>query len=169
MTVSDLSPSGLRAIKMTGRAARESYPHGEADLLRTKMSCPTTEEELKKLKKSSAETWGQVKLLLAKDTPKAVGKAVGDVLICLLVPAVSKVRQAADRTQQAAALAPGRGAPRAHRSWRQPAGARQPLGRAVVAHAGALRIRALSAATGGAGGADAGEHRAHLPGGAARA
>jgi hypothetical protein len=39
-------------------------------------------------------------LLLATDPPKALGSMIGDVLVCLLVPAVRKVQSAWDRTEQ---------------------------------------------------------------------
>jgi hypothetical protein len=58
------------------------------------------EDELKKLKKNTVDTLGQLRILLAKDTSKAVGKAIGDVLICLLIPALHKVQQSADRIEQ---------------------------------------------------------------------
>ncbi len=42
----------------------------------------------------------RVKLLFAKDKPKAMGKAVGNVLLSLLMPATAKVQGAYDRLEQ---------------------------------------------------------------------
>ena len=58
------------------------------------------EAELKALKKEVAGSGNLAKLLLAKDKPKEVGKAIGDVLIGLLIPAIRKVQNAYDRTEQ---------------------------------------------------------------------
>ncbi|HVS39895.1 MAG TPA: hypothetical protein VMS17_30335, partial [Gemmataceae bacterium] len=60
------------------------------------------DEDLKALKKEAGESANLAKLLsLLNDPPeKTAGKAIGDVLICLLVPAVSKVQNAYDRDDQ---------------------------------------------------------------------
>ncbi len=59
------------------------------------------DEELKALKKSTAEmVQNPLKILLAKDTGKALGETVGNLMISLLVPAVRKVQYAADRAGQ---------------------------------------------------------------------
>jgi hypothetical protein len=42
----------------------------------------------------------RVKLLFAKDKPKVIGKAIGNVLISLLMPATGKVQGAYDRAEQ---------------------------------------------------------------------
>jgi hypothetical protein len=59
------------------------------------------DDDLKALKKEVAETAKLAKLILAKNPPdKAVGKAIGDVLISLLMPAVPKVQNEHDRGEQ---------------------------------------------------------------------
>jgi hypothetical protein len=56
--------------------------------------------ELEKLQKSNSEPWGQLKILLAKDTLKAAGKAISVVMLSLIVPALHKMRETADRVEQ---------------------------------------------------------------------
>jgi hypothetical protein len=59
------------------------------------------EQDLKALKKDAGDPANLVKLILAGRQPeKAAGKAIGDVLICLLMPATRKVQNAADRAAQ---------------------------------------------------------------------
>jgi hypothetical protein len=76
------------ALRRKGRADREK----ELDKI---------EAELKALKKGVTGPGGLAKILLGKDPPdKAVGKAIGDILIGLLVPAARKVQNAHDRAEQ---------------------------------------------------------------------
>jgi hypothetical protein len=56
------------------------------------------EQELKAVKKALVDSGEVAKFAAA--SPEAKGKVLGDVLISLLVPAVRKVQQAADRTEQ---------------------------------------------------------------------
>ena len=58
------------------------------------------EAELKKLKLDATGKDNLVNLLLGKDKPKEAGKAIGDILVGLLVPAIRKVENAYDRTEQ---------------------------------------------------------------------
>ena len=61
------------------------------------------EEDLKALKKEVMEQGNlanRVQLLFSKDKPKEIGKAIGNVLVGLLVPAVRKVQSAYDRSEQ---------------------------------------------------------------------
>jgi len=59
------------------------------------------ERELKDLKVEAAGPANLAKFLLGKDPPdKMAGKAIGDVLIGLLVPAIRKVQSAEDRIEQ---------------------------------------------------------------------
>jgi hypothetical protein len=57
------------------------------------------EDELKATKQHLNEV-ELGKFLEAGDTPATRGEAVGDVLLCLMVPASRKIQQAADRTEQ---------------------------------------------------------------------
>lgn len=77
----------VAAMRLKDRAAREK-----------KLS--TMEAELKALKGRFSETDKLLEILGGKQAPTAKGKIVGDILICLLVPAVRKVQSAADRTGQ---------------------------------------------------------------------
>src|SRR5262245_27779697 len=59
------------------------------------------EDELKGLKKKLMDSGDLAEVLRgAKQTGKARGKVLGDLLISLLVPAVRKVQQLADRAEQ---------------------------------------------------------------------
>jgi hypothetical protein len=59
------------------------------------------ETELKTLKKKVVDPKYQADTILgAKDNAKARGEIIGDILISLLMPAVNKVQNAADRAQQ---------------------------------------------------------------------
>src|SRR5207248_3272065 len=58
------------------------------------------EEELKALRKKRYSAGARLKLILAKDPAKATGEAIGDLLVCLLMPGFHKMRQAADRAEQ---------------------------------------------------------------------
>lgn len=59
------------------------------------------EQDLKALKAEATGPGYLAKLLLGKDAPdKMVGKTIGDVLIGLLMPAVQKVQNAYDRSEQ---------------------------------------------------------------------
>jgi hypothetical protein len=59
------------------------------------------EEDLKALKKEAAGPGNLAKLVLGKAPPdKTVGKAIGNVLIGLLMPAARKVQSAYDRAEQ---------------------------------------------------------------------
>jgi hypothetical protein len=58
------------------------------------------EEELKALKKEAGSPAKLLKIILAGEPDKAAGKAISDVLIGLLMPAVRKVQSAADRSEQ---------------------------------------------------------------------
>jgi hypothetical protein len=58
------------------------------------------EEDLKALKKKLAASNLAEVLAGAKEPDKETSQKLGDILVCLLVPAVSKVQQAADRTGQ---------------------------------------------------------------------
>ncbi len=61
------------------------------------------EEELKTFKKEFADPEKIAKLMKEKDAGKPMGKALGNLLIGLLSPAVQKVQQAHDRSAQVAA------------------------------------------------------------------
>jgi hypothetical protein len=74
----------VAALRLKERVAREK----ELDKI---------DSDLKSLKKDAAEG---ANLLLAKDKPKEAGKAMSDILIGLLMPAVRKVQNAYDRTEQ---------------------------------------------------------------------
>jgi hypothetical protein len=61
------------------------------------------EADLRALKKEVMEQGNlanRVQLLFSKDKPKEIGKAIGNVLVGLLVPAVRKVQSAYDRSEQ---------------------------------------------------------------------
>jgi len=58
------------------------------------------EKELAALKKGVAGPGTLTKLRLGKDVPETVGKAIGDVLMGLMMPAARKVQNAADRAEQ---------------------------------------------------------------------
>jgi hypothetical protein len=58
------------------------------------------EEELKETKKKAGTVTEALKLVTGKDGGKTAGKAFGDVLASMLVPAVRKVQQAHDRCTQ---------------------------------------------------------------------
>jgi hypothetical protein len=59
------------------------------------------DEDIKTLKKESGDAAKVAQLLMGKEAPdKAAGKAIGDVLVVLLLPATQKVLTAADRTEQ---------------------------------------------------------------------
>jgi hypothetical protein len=77
------------ALRMQDRSAREKQLneiHRDLSLLRAK----------------AMDAGGLAQLLQGKEKPdKALGEAVGDVLISQLVPAFNKVQQAADRNEQA--------------------------------------------------------------------
>jgi hypothetical protein len=77
------------ALRMKDRDAREK----ELDKI---------EADLKMTKKRLSEKGDDDlrKLLLDKDRPKEAGEAMSDVLIALLVPAIRKVQNAYDRTEQ---------------------------------------------------------------------
>jgi hypothetical protein len=78
----------VAALRLKDRAEREK----QLDLI---------EAELVNLKKETTGLGGLGKLLLSKDTPeKTVGKAIGDVLIGLFIPATHKVQGAFDRAEQ---------------------------------------------------------------------
>jgi hypothetical protein len=78
----------VKAMRTTDRATREKR-------------LDAIERDLKALKAKSREmVENPLKLLLAKDTGKALGETIGNVMICLLMPAVHKVHNAADRVEQ---------------------------------------------------------------------
>jgi hypothetical protein len=78
------------ALRLQDRADREKeFDRIEADL-----------KALKKEVMEQGNLANRVKLLFAKDKPREIGKAIGNVLIGLLVPAVRKVQSAHDRTEQ---------------------------------------------------------------------
>jgi hypothetical protein len=56
------------------------------------------EVEIKTLKAKTVEAAALIRMTLG--TPQAKGKAIGDILICLLVPAFVRVQQAWERTEQ---------------------------------------------------------------------
>src|SRR5262249_38649576 len=58
------------------------------------------EDELKAMKEElgGAETLADI--LQGKEPPKVLGKAVGNIMVCLMFPASRKIQQAADRTEQ---------------------------------------------------------------------
>jgi hypothetical protein len=56
------------------------------------------DKELKMLKADTTQPAGMAKLLIGGNSAR--GKALGDILVSLLVPAIRKVQQAADRVQQ---------------------------------------------------------------------
>jgi hypothetical protein len=59
------------------------------------------EGDLKALKKEAGGPANLAKLVLGADPPdKTVGKAIGDILLCLLMPAARKVQNAQDRSEQ---------------------------------------------------------------------
>jgi hypothetical protein len=58
------------------------------------------EKDLRALKGQVGGVGGLAKVLEGKEPAKALGKAMGDILVALLTPAVRKVQQAADRSQQ---------------------------------------------------------------------
>ncbi len=59
------------------------------------------EQDLKSLKTNLATDEENLNLfLLGKDSPKAKGRLLGDILVSLLVPAITKVQQASDRSEQ---------------------------------------------------------------------
>lgn len=58
------------------------------------------EVDIKTLKATISGPGGMAKAILAQNLPDAQGKVIGDILICLLVPAVTRVQQAADRAEQ---------------------------------------------------------------------
>jgi hypothetical protein len=58
------------------------------------------EEELRKLKKNLGGVGAVAKILLAKNTAKARGEEIGNVLISMMVPSVRKIQQARDRIEQ---------------------------------------------------------------------
>jgi hypothetical protein len=76
------------ALRIKDRAGREK----EFDKI---------EEELKALKQEAANRAGVLKALQeGKDPGKEVSKTIGDILIGLMLPALSKVQTAADRAEQ---------------------------------------------------------------------
>ena len=76
------------AMRLKDRAEREQ----ELDKI---------DRDLKALKAEISPPWNVAQILLGKDPPETkAGKAIGDILITLLVPAVRKVQQAYDRDQQ---------------------------------------------------------------------
>jgi len=58
------------------------------------------DEEMKILKKAGADLRTRINILLAKDSAKARGEAIGNILISLMVPAVRKIQQAGERAEQ---------------------------------------------------------------------
>jgi hypothetical protein len=56
------------------------------------------DKELRTLKVETTEAGGMAKLVVGGNTAR--GKALGDILVSLLVPAIRKVQHAADRAQQ---------------------------------------------------------------------
>jgi type II secretory pathway pseudopilin PulG len=59
------------------------------------------ENDLEELKKKGPGQWSQIEIFLAGDSAAGVrGKYIGDVLMALMVPAVSKVERAADLARQ---------------------------------------------------------------------
>jgi hypothetical protein len=58
------------------------------------------ETDLKALKNKTVESGVLAQLVQGKGPARAVGQGIGDVLVTLLIPAVQKVEQAADRTEQ---------------------------------------------------------------------
>src|SRR5262249_37673955 len=58
------------------------------------------DDDLKAMKNDVTGLENITKLLLQKEPDKTLGKAIGDVLISLMVPAVRKVQNAADRAEQ---------------------------------------------------------------------
>jgi len=58
------------------------------------------EDDLKALRVQTMKLETLAKIMEGKDVDKAVGKAIGDVLIGLLLPAVRKVQNAHDRSEQ---------------------------------------------------------------------
>ncbi len=61
------------------------------------------EADFKAIKKEFADPEKMAKLMKEKDAGKQMGKALGDVLMSLLSPAVQKVQQAHDRAEQVSA------------------------------------------------------------------
>jgi hypothetical protein len=58
-------------------------------------------KELEALRKKARDPgMGLLKILLAPDTGKVIGEKIGNILLCLMVPAVRKVQDAGDRTEQ---------------------------------------------------------------------
>ena len=51
------------------------------------------------MQESNSAPLGQLKILLAKDTPKAAGKAISVVMLSLMVPSLHKLQQTADRVE----------------------------------------------------------------------
>src|SRR5262245_6025607 len=76
-----------RAMRLKTRADREKE-FGKMD------------EDLKALKKDAVQPANLAKLALGKDPDKLVGKAIGDILLALLMPAVRKVQDSHDRALQ---------------------------------------------------------------------
>jgi hypothetical protein len=63
--------------------------------------CDAIEQELRKLKGQATDPANIVAAIgKGQGAGKEVGKSVGNILICLLIPAVTKVQDAADRTAQ---------------------------------------------------------------------
>jgi hypothetical protein len=76
------------AIRLKDRAEREkAFDKIEADL-----------KTLKRDAANQARIIGDV--LRGKDPGKDIGKAIGDILICLLMPAIQKVQSSRDRSEQ---------------------------------------------------------------------
>jgi hypothetical protein len=77
----------VAAMRLKDRAAREKQ-------------LGDMEEELKELKRNVAGAGDLARLFLGKEPDKVVARAVGDVLISMLVPATRKVQSASDRIEQ---------------------------------------------------------------------
>jgi len=58
------------------------------------------EEDLKKQRKEIVDSGALSKILLAFATPQKMGKQIGQIMISLLVPAIHKIQQASDRSEQ---------------------------------------------------------------------
>jgi hypothetical protein len=78
--------------------ARLSLALAEEDRRPREKRLTQIDKELRTLKAEITEAGGMAKLLIGGNTAR--GKALGDILIGLLVPAIRRVQNAADRAQQ---------------------------------------------------------------------
>src|SRR5437763_412943 len=94
-------PPGRTCSRVIGSAAslRVAAPSSKAWSAREKKA-DQIGEQLKTLKKTAGDLRTRIRILLAKDAAKARGEAIGNILVTLMVPAVRKVQQAADRIEQ---------------------------------------------------------------------